>query len=74
MELDCDPARMDLSPELARLALDAGCSFSLDSDAHAPDQFVYVDLALWMTRRAAIPAERIINWLPIDDLKEVLRG
>jgi putative hydrolase len=74
MELDCDPARMDLSPELARLALDAGCSFSLDSDAHAPDQFVYVDLALWMTRRAAIPAERIINWLPVDDLKEVLRG
>ena len=74
MEMDCDPARMDLSPELARLALDAGCSLSLDSDAHAPDQFVYVDLALWMTRRAAIPPERIINWLPFDELREVLRG
>ena len=74
MELDCDPARMDLSPELARVALEAGCLFTLDSDAHAPDQFVYVDLALWMTRRAEIPTERIINWLPVDRLKEVLRG
>lgn len=74
MEIDCDPARMDLSPELALLAMEAGCSFSLDSDAHAPDQFVYVDLALWMTRRAGIPPERIINWLPVERLREVLRG
>ena len=74
MEIDCDPARMDLSPELARVALDAGCRFSLDSDAHAPDQFAYVDLALWMPRRAGIPTERIINWLTIDRLREELRG
>lgn len=74
LEIDCDPARMDLSPELARLAFDLGCSFSLDSDAHAPDQLVYVDLALWMTQSAAIPNDRIINWLPIDRLQEVLRG
>ncbi len=74
MEVDCDPARMDLSPELAAQALAAGCSFSLDSDAHAPDQFVYVDLALWMPHRAHIPTERILNWLPVDRLKEVLRG
>ncbi len=74
MEIDCDPARMDLSPELAEVAFAQGCSFSLDSDAHAPDQFVYVDLALWMPHRARIPTERILNWLPIDRLQEVLRG
>lgn len=72
MEIDCDPARMDLSPELARLALDLGCRFSLDSDAHYTDQFVYVDLALWVTRRAGIPTEKIVNWLPVDRLREVL--
>ena len=72
MEIDCDPARMDLSPELARQALDCGCEFSLDSDAHFTDQFVYVDLALWVTRRAGIPAAKILNWLPVGELKEVL--
>ena len=48
LELDCDPARMDLSPELAALAASLGCRFSLDSDAHAPDQFIYVDLGIWV--------------------------
>ncbi len=72
LEIDCDPARMDLSPELARLALACGCEFSLDSDAHYTDQFVYVDLALWVTRRAGIPTEKIVNWLTAAELKEVL--
>jgi histidinol phosphatase-like PHP family hydrolase len=70
MEIDCDPARMDLSPELARLALEKGCRFSLDSDAHYIDQFVYVDLALWMTRKAGIPTERIVNWLPVEGVRK----
>jgi putative hydrolase len=71
MEIDCDPARMDLSPELARTAASLGCLFSLDSDAHAPDQFLYVDLALWIARRAGIGSDRLINWLPLTKLREV---
>jgi putative hydrolase len=72
MELDCDPARIDLSPELAALAASLGCRFCLDSDAHAPDQFIYVDLGVWVARRAGIGTDRIVNWLALDDLKEVL--
>jgi histidinol phosphatase-like PHP family hydrolase len=70
LEMDCDPARMDLSPELAQQALGLGCRFALDSDAHYVDQFVYVDLALWMTRKAGIPTERIVNWLPAAGVRE----
>jgi len=70
LEMDCDPARMDLSPELARQALDLGCRFALDSDAHYVDQFVYVDLALWMTRKAGIPTEHIVNWLPAAGVRK----
>ena len=62
MEIDCDPARMDLGPELARLARDAGCDFVLSSDAHAPAEFAYVPMALWMARRAGIPKERVLNF------------
>ena len=62
MEIDCDPARMDLGPELARLARDAGCDFVLSSDAHAPAEFAYVPMALWMARRAGIPKQRILNF------------
>jgi putative hydrolase len=72
LELDCDPARMDLSPELARLACECGCSFSLDADAHAPAEFAYVPMAAWMARRAAIPQERILNFLPLGNLTRAL--
>jgi putative hydrolase len=64
LEIDCDPARMDLSPELARMARDLGCDFVLSSDAHAPAELAYVPMAMWMARRAGIPKERIRNFRP----------
>jgi putative hydrolase len=71
MEIDCDPGRMDLSPELAALAASLGCRFGVDSDAHSPDQFVYVDLGIWVARRAGVPTDRIVNWLALPELREV---
>jgi len=62
LEIDCDPARMDLSPEMARMALELGCNFAMDADAHAPAEFAYVPMGAWMARRAGIPMERILNF------------
>jgi putative hydrolase len=72
LEIDCDPARMDLSPEMARLALECGCMFSLDADAHAPAEFAYVPMAFWMPRRAGIPEERMLNFRSVDELTMAL--
>ena len=72
LEIDCDPARMDLSPEMARLALECGCNFTLDADAHSPAEFAYVPMGLWMARRAGIPEDRILNFLTVDELTHVL--
>ena len=73
VEIDCDPARMDLSPEMARLALECGCSFAVSSDAHSPNEFAYVPMGLWMARRAGIPPERILNFREIGELSASLR-
>ena len=73
MEMDCDPARMDLSPELARLAADCGCRLALDSDAHSPDQFAYVDSGAWMARQAGIGPDLLLNCLELPDLLAALR-
>jgi putative hydrolase len=72
LEIDCDPARMDLSPEMARLALELGCNFTLDADAHAPAELAYVPMGMWMARRAGIPQDRILNFMPLDDLTDAL--
>jgi putative hydrolase len=73
LELDCDPARMDLSPEMARMALELGCNFALDADAHAPAEFAYVPMALWMARRAGIPENRILNFHPLERLTMIAK-
>jgi len=73
MEIDCDPARMDLSPEYARLALESGCTFAMDADAHAPAEFAYVPMAAWMARRAGIPMDRILNFTPLDSLTMIAK-
>jgi putative hydrolase len=73
LELDCDPARMDLSPEMARMALELGCNFAVDADAHAPAEFAYVPMALWMARRAGIPENRILNFHPLERLTMIAK-
>jgi histidinol phosphatase-like PHP family hydrolase len=68
IEIDGDPARQDLDYDLARRALDAGCLFALDSDAHMTDELSYSDTALAHARLAAIPTERIVNCWALDRL------
>jgi putative hydrolase len=72
LEIDCDPGRMDLSPEMARLALECGCNFTLDADAHAPAELAYVPMGMWLARRAGIPQDRILNFLSLDELTDTL--
>ena len=68
IEIDGDPARQDLDHTLASRALDAGCVFALDSDAHTTAQLSYAETALAHARLANIPAERIVNCWPFDRL------
>ena len=68
IEIDGDPARQDLDHTLASRALAAGCVFALDSDAHTTTQLSYAETALAHARLAGIPAERIVNCWPLDQL------
>jgi histidinol phosphatase-like PHP family hydrolase len=68
IEIDGDPARQDLDYTLAARALDAGCLFALDSDAHTTGQLSYAETALAHARLAGIPADRIVNCWPLERL------
>jgi histidinol phosphatase-like PHP family hydrolase len=69
IEIDGDPARQDLDHTVARRALEAGCVFALDSDAHTTDQLSYAETALAHARLAGIPAGSIVNCWPLDRLR-----
>jgi histidinol phosphatase-like PHP family hydrolase len=66
VEIDGDPSRQDVNFELASVALEAGCLFALDSDAHSPGQLPYADTAIAHARLAGIPPARIVNCWPDD--------
>jgi putative hydrolase len=74
IEIDGDPFRQDVDYVLAREAIEAGCFFALDSDAHAVDQWWYAEIAIAHARLAGVPTTRIINCWPIDRLLDWARG
>jgi histidinol phosphatase-like PHP family hydrolase len=72
IEIDGDPSRQDLDYTLARQALEAGCIFALDSDAHSARELAYADTAIAHARLAGLPKERIVNCWPLAQLVEWL--
>jgi histidinol phosphatase-like PHP family hydrolase len=68
IEIDGDPSRQDIDHLLARRALEAGCLFALDSDAHSSRELVYAETAIAHARLAGIPVERIVNCWSVEQL------
>ncbi|HSB62617.1 MAG TPA: hypothetical protein VLJ18_00565, partial [Thermoanaerobaculia bacterium] len=55
IELNGCPERLDLPPALARIAVQAGCLFSISSDAHAAAHLSFQDYGLAVARLAQVP-------------------
>jgi putative hydrolase len=68
VEINSRPERADPPDELLALALDAGCLFSIDSDAHAPGQLDFLIYGCARAEQAGVPAERIVNTWEMDRL------
>ncbi len=68
IEIDGNWHRQDIDHVLAARALDAGCLFALDSDAHSINELRFTDYAVAHARLAAIPSERVINCWSDDQL------
>ena len=70
VEINSRPERQDPPDELIQIALDEGCLFSIDSDAHAPGQLSLLDYGAERAERMGVPAERIVTTWPLDKLRE----
>jgi histidinol phosphatase-like PHP family hydrolase len=73
IELDGNWHRQDIDYRLARRALEAGCIFALDSDAHSIDELRFSDYAIAHARLAGIPRERVINCWTVAALEDWMR-
>lgn len=68
VEINCRPERLDPPRDLLKLAVEAGCRFSIDTDAHAPGQLEWQAYGADRAVECGVPAERIVNTWGPDEL------
>ena len=68
VEINSHSHRQDLNVELLQLVAEAGCRVSIGTDAHSPGEMHQIEIGCAAAVRAGIPRERIINFMPYEDL------
>jgi putative hydrolase len=74
VEINSRPERRDPPDELIELALEIGCLFAIDSDAHAPGQLEMKAYGAERATTLGIPAERIVTTWDADRLLDWTAG
>jgi len=70
VEINSRPERRDPPTRLLRMALEIGCDFSIDTDAHAPGQLDFLGYGAQRALDNGVPVDRIVNTWPVDELLE----
>ena len=74
IEIDGSWDRQDIHYALAARALERGCIFALDSDAHSHPELEFSQISVAHARLAGIPQDRIINYWPDRKILAWARG
>lgn len=70
VEINSRPERRDPPSRLIELAVDIGCLFAIDTDAHAPGQLDWQGYGCERATRCGVEADRVINTWSVDRLSE----
>ncbi len=69
LEINSDPARLDLDDAHARRAAELGCVFTISTDAHHPDALDHMRLGVLVARRAWLTPDQVVNAWPLPRLR-----
>jgi DNA polymerase (family 10) len=74
VEINANPWRLDLDWRWHQKALELGCIFSINPDAHSTAE---IDLTRWgvaMARKGGVPSERVLNALDLPSFRNYLES
>ncbi|MEU1846498.1 PHP domain-containing protein [Micromonospora sediminicola] len=74
VEINSRPERQDPPKRLIRRALEAGCRFAINTDAHAPGQLDWQRFGCERAARCGVPADRVVNTWTADRLVKWTAG
>lgn len=72
MEVNSNPARLDLKDDHLRLAKEFGLRFAINTDSHNPAHLGRMRLGVGMAQRGWLTRDEVVNTLPVDALRDVL--
>ncbi|WP_430789079.1 PHP domain-containing protein [Actinoplanes sp. G11-F43] len=61
VEINSRPDRLDPPKRMLTVAVEAGCLFSIDTDAHAPGQLDWLGFGCERAALCGVPADRVVN-------------
>jgi putative hydrolase len=73
VEINSRPERLDPPRRLIDLAMEAGCRFAIDSDAHAPGQLDWQPYGCVRAVEQGLTPDQIVNTWDLDELLEWTR-
>jgi histidinol phosphatase-like PHP family hydrolase len=68
VEINSRPERLDPPRRLLSLAVEIGCRFSIDTDAHAPGQLDWQPYGCERAEECGVQADSIVNTMDVDGL------
>lgn len=74
LELNSQPQRLDLDEYYCRMAHDEGVMVSINSDAHAEQNFDFLQYGIDQARRGWLEKADVLNTLPLRELSARLRS
>ncbi len=73
LEINSSPKRMDLSGEIVKAGVDAGCKFALSTDGHDVSHLPYYFLGVNMARRGWIEQKHLLNSWSLGKIEKTLQ-
>jgi DNA polymerase (family 10) len=72
VEINAHPWRLDLDWRWHEKALELGCLFSINPDAHSIRELDYMHWGVEMARKGGVPPDRVLNAMPLAKLQRHL--
>jgi DNA polymerase (family 10) len=73
LELNSQPARLDLTDTSCQLAKETGLKVAISTDAHGADQLDYLRFGIGQARRGWLEPGDVLNTRPLDKLRTLLK-
>ncbi|MEP7040715.1 MAG: PHP domain-containing protein [Chloroflexota bacterium] len=68
IEINSRPERLDPPKRILRLAVEAGCRFTIDSDAHAPGQLAWLPFGCDRAAACGVEEASLVNAMGVEGL------